>query len=171
MDDSGLWPWILTVTFAGAMVVAMVWDLVTFEIPDTLSVTLVVMALAALFLGGQGWSVISFHLLGGLGAFAFGVVMFSLGQWGGGDVKFMAAVSLWLNGLALIQYLLVAAIAGGVLAVAILVFRRFSLPHAWAERAWLAQLHRADKGLPYGVALGSGGLIMLGPAVAGVIGP
>ncbi len=160
-------PVALTVVFVATMLVAMVWDIATYEIPDTLSLVLVAVGAVAL-LAGQGWGGFAGHALGALGAFAFGVLMFALGQWGGGDVKFMAASSLWLGWPVLIGYLFWVAIAGGVLGVAVLAFRRFRLPEAWAGRPWIARLHRAEQGLPYGVALGIGGLVMLRPAVASV---
>ena len=170
MAGSGLWVWVLTVAFAGAMVIAVVWDVATYEIPDTLSVLLVVVGLAGLAAGGQGWSGLAGHGLGALAAFAFGVLMFALGQWGGGDVKFMAATSLWLGWPDLLGYLMVVAVLGGVQALVVLAFRRCRLPAAWARRAWLARLHQVDEGLPYGVALGCGGLLSLSAAVAAVSG-
>ena len=157
----------LTVVFAATMLVAMAWDVATYEIPDTLSVVLVVVGVAAL-LAGPGWAALGGHALTALAAFGFGLAMFALGQWGGGDVKFLAAASLWLGWPFLLGYLLVVAAAGGVLALVILGFRRLPLSDAWAARPWLARLHRAEQGLPYGVALGLGGLAMLRPAVASV---
>ncbi len=159
----------LTVVFGGAMVVVVVWDIATYEIPDTLSLMLVLVGSAAL-LAGQGWGGLGTHVLGALGAFAFGVVMFALGQWGGGDVKFLAATALWLSGPVLFGYILWVTIIGGGLALVVLVFRRFRLPECLAARPWLARLHQADEGLPYGVALGIGGLVMLRPAVITVMG-
>ena len=163
-------PLALTMVFAGTMLVAMVWDIATYEIPDTLSVVLVGVGSAAL-LAGPGWSGFAGHGLVALGAFAFGVAMFALGQWGGGDVKFMTASSLWLGWPVLVGYLFWVAVAGGVLGLVVLAFRRCKLPESWAARPWLARLHRAEQGLPYGVALGIGGLMMLGPAVASVLAP
>lgn len=167
MIATQLVPPALTLVFVATMTVAMVWDLATYEIPDLLSLVLVVVGAAAL-LAGQGWGGLAGHGFAALGAFAFGVAMFALGQWGGGDVKFMAATSLWLGWPALLDYLLVVAVAGGVLALAVLAFRRLKLPPGWAERPWLARLHRAEQGLPYGVALGIGGLAMARPVVVSV---
>ena len=147
----------LSVIFAATMLVAMVWDLASYEIPDTLSVVLLVVGAGAL-LAGPGWEALLGHALGALGAFAFGVAMFAFGQWGGGDVKFLAAASLWLGWPLLAGYLVWVALAGGALALLVLAFRRFGLPDAWAARPWLARLHRSDQGLPYGIALGIGGL-------------
>ena len=160
-------PVILAVVFAATMLVAMGWDVATYEIPDTLSILLLAVGGVALLLG-QGWGGFALHALGALGAFAFGVAMFALGQWGGGDVKFFAAASRWAGWPVLAGYLFWVAVAGGGLALAVLAFRRFNLPEAWAARPWLARLHRAEQGLPYGVALGIGGLVMLRPVVASV---
>ncbi len=165
-----VWPGALTAVFAGAMVVTILWDLARFEIPDTVSVVLIVTGLVAIVASGQGWAGIASHGLGALAAFGFGVLMFALGQWGGGDVKFMAATSLWLGWPTLIVYCVVVSLAGGVLAVVVLIFRRLPLPRSWAGRPWLARLHGSDQGLPYGVALGGGGLLLLRPAVASVLG-
>ncbi len=170
MVATDLCPVTLSALFAGAMVLAAVWDVARFEIPDTLSLVLAVTAAVMLSAAGTGWSGLASHGLGALAAFAFGVLMFALGQWGGGDVKLMTATCLWLGWPALVGYGLVVAVAGGVLAGVVLVFRRLALPAAWAARPWLARLHRADEGLPYGVALGLGGLIYLRPAVASVLG-
>ena len=160
-------PLVLTLVFAATMLVAIVWDIATYEIPDSLSVILLVVGVGAL-LAGQGWSGLVSHALGAAVVFAVGVTMFALGQWGGGDVKFMAASSLWLGWPVLVGYVLWVAIAGGVLGVLVLAFRRWHLPEAWQERPWLARLHRAGQGLPYGVALGAGGLVMLHPAIVSV---
>ena len=168
MTIVGFAPHALTAVFVAIMVVAMVWDFATYEIPDTLSLVLLGVGVLAP-LAGQGWGELGSHLLGALGAFAFGVAMFALGQWGGADVKFMAATALWLGWPVLVGYLLVVAAAGGVLALAVLGFRRFKLPEAWAARPWLARLHRAEQGLPYGVALGIGGLVMIRQAVASMV--
>ncbi|MEI6557570.1 MAG: prepilin peptidase [Rhodospirillaceae bacterium] len=168
MTASSVVPLALGVVFATTMVVAMVWDLATFEIPDTLSLVLLATATLAL-LAGPGWAALAGHAAGALGAFAFGVAMFALGQWGGGDVKFLAAASLWLGWPLLIGYLVWVALAGGALGLLVLAFRRFTRPESWAARPWLARLHRAEQGLPYGVALGIGGLVMLRPAVAGLL--
>lgn len=170
MTGADFWPMALALVFGLTMAVAMVWDIATYELPDTLSVVLVAAALAALVAGGAGWGALFGHVAAALGAFAFGVLMFALGQWGGGDVKFMAATSLWLGWPAVTAYVLAVAVAGGVLALVVLAFRRVRLPAAWEARPWLHRLHRPDQGLPYGVALGCGGLLLLRPAVASVLG-
>jgi prepilin peptidase CpaA len=67
---------------------------------------------------------------------------------GGGDIKLLAALSLWFTPLSYIQMLLVMSLFGGALAVAF-VLRRVILKPATPGR------------LPYGVAIAFGGLWVL----------
>src|SRR4051812_15966085 len=156
----------LTMLFVLVMVVAMAWDATTLEIPDMASVVL-----AAGFLGGAivrdaGLSLILQHIAAGLVLFAAGAGLFRLGVWGGGDVKFMAAISLWFGWGGLPAWLFMVALAGGVLALAILVLRNtVATPAPWWP-GWLNRLHRQDEGIPYGIALGAGGLLVLDQATA-----
>lgn len=66
---------------------------------------------------------------------------------GGGDVKLMAALALWLPPENLITALLVVSIAGGVLGVAMLLLAR----------------HWTEKSVPYGVAIATAGIIAIAP--------
>ncbi len=66
---------------------------------------------------------------------------------GGGDVKLMAALALWLPPEALINALLVVSIAGGVLGLIMLFFAR-----RWTE-----------KSVPYGVAIAIAGVLAVAP--------
>ena len=156
----------LTMLFVLVMVVAMAWDAATLEIPDMASVVL-----AAGFLGGAivrdaGLSLILQHMAAGLALFAVGAGLFRLGVWGGGDVKFMAATGLWFGWSGLPAWLFMVALAGGVLALAILVLRHaVAAPAPWWP-GWLNRLHRRDEGIPYGIALGAGGLLVLDRATA-----
>jgi len=60
----------------------------------------------------------------------------------------------------MLGYLLVASILGGVLTLLLLWFRSMPLPPVLFARAWIARLHDRRAGIPYGVALGLGGLWM-----------
>jgi len=81
--------------------------------------------------------------------FALFVGAFALGQMGGGDVKMIGALALWLAPAGLVRMLMVMAIAGGALTVAFLIENR---------------LRRGDKAaieVPYGVAIALAGLLAL----------
>jgi prepilin peptidase CpaA len=66
---------------------------------------------------------------------------------GGGDVKLMAALALWLPPASLINALLIVSIAGGVLGLAMLLLAR-----RWTE-----------KSVPYGVAIAIAGIAAIAP--------
>ena len=66
---------------------------------------------------------------------------------GGGDVKLMAALALWLPPENLIKALLVVSIVGGVLGLAMLFLAR-----RWTE-----------KSVPYGVAIAIAGIVATAP--------
>src|ERR1041385_2117068 len=71
------------------------------------------------------------------------------GEVGGGDAKLAAAVSLWFGFDHLMQYLIDAALLGGVLTFAIINFRLVPLPPRIEQWAWVARLHEKKGGVPY----------------------
>jgi prepilin peptidase CpaA len=74
----------------------------------------------------------------------FGAI-FAFGGMGGGDVKLIVALALWLPVMALADMLLVMAIAGGVLTILMLGWHR-----------WRRAKGRPE--IPYGVAIVAAGL-------------
>lgn len=82
-------------------------------------------------------------------AFAFFVGAFALGQMGGGDVKMIGALALWLAPDGLMRMLMVMAIVGGALTLAFLIESR------------LKRGDRAQIEVPYGVAIAVAGLLAL----------
>jgi prepilin peptidase CpaA len=137
------------------------YDLASFTIPNFLQAALlaafVVFALA-LHLGATA---IGFHLLAGLIGLTLGFALFALGYVGGGDAKLFAAVLLWLGLKDLMPYTLVATVLGGVLSLSLIALRRLPLPAMLARQAWILRLHDSKSGIPYGVALAAGVLVIL----------
>lgn len=84
--------------------------------------------------------------------FALGVAAFAAGGLGGGDVKLLAAVSLFAGPGRIVDFLAVTAIAGGVMGLAILAGAPIGQPAAGPLRA------RLRRDLPYGPAIAAGGL-------------
>jgi prepilin peptidase CpaA len=79
---------------------------------------------------------------------------------GGGDAKLAAATALWLGFSSLLDYLLIAAVAGGVLTLLILLMRACPLPRSALAWAWLSRLYDRKSGVPYGVALALAALVV-----------
>lgn len=138
--------------FAGAM------DLFTMTIPNRISIVLVVAFGVAAAMTGIGWAGLANHIGAGLLMLCVGIGMFALGWLGGGDAKLLAATALWIGFDYLVPYLLVAGIAGGLLAIAILLYRSIMPPLWLARQAWALRLHASRGGIPYGIALAAAGL-------------
>jgi prepilin peptidase CpaA len=151
---------IMLLLFPFAMALAAVWDLLTMKIPNRLSAILAVGYFAAAALAGVPLADIGMHVLCGMAILAATFAMFNFGWIGGGDAKLAAATALWIGWSPLAEYGLSSAIAGGALTLIILMGRRIALPQVLASQAWIARLHNAKTGIPYGIALALGGLIV-----------
>ena len=83
-----------------------------------------------------------------------------MGWVGGGDAKVAAAAALWFGFGHLLDYLLYASLFGGALTLLLLQFRQWPLPYPLAGQAWLIKLHAKESGIPYGIALAIGALMI-----------
>ncbi|MDX2307692.1 MAG: prepilin peptidase [Hyphomicrobium sp.] len=132
-------------------------DVLTLTIPNRISLALIVSFFLAAPLAGMSLETMLMHV----GAFAFilavGIVVFSLGWMGGGDAKLMAAGSLWIGFPLLVPFFAYIAICGGALAVVMLLYRRIPA-EALPGHDWVARLHRAESGIPYGLAIAGGAM-------------
>jgi prepilin peptidase CpaA len=86
--------------------------------------------------------------------------MFALGGLGGGDAKLLTATAVWMGfNVHLIEYVVVSAIVGGALTLAILGYRGSVLATFTSRNLFLRNLADGEGGFPYGIALGIGGLL------------
>src|SRR6202042_97849 len=85
--------------------------------------------------------------------------MFSFGWLGGGDAKLAAATAAWLGWGGIPRHGRAAAPFGGSLTLLLLGLRTVPLPAPLVRVAWLARLHNASAGVPYGIALAAAGLM------------
>ncbi len=137
-------------------------------ISDTLSMTIanrVPVLLLATFalvapLTGMDWTSYGWHFAAGALVLAVTFGLFALGGMGGGDAKLLAATAVWMGlNFNLVSYLLTSAFIGGLLTVAILVYRKSPLAAYTGHSRFLRHFADESVGVPYGVALGLGGLI------------
>lgn len=126
--------------FAAALAAAALCDLRSRTIPNLLPAILLVGFVPAVWAAGVGLGEVAMHVVAAILVFAGAAVLFALRAWGGGDAKLVAAVALWVGVAALPRFVAVMALAGGVLAVIML----------------LLQGRRAK--VPYGVAIAAAGL-------------
>ncbi len=104
-------------------------DLRSRQIPDTLSVCLLALALGstAFRLHAVSWLDLALGAALGLG---IGAILFQLGGFGGGDVKLLASLGAVLGFRDELPVLLYIAIMGGVFATAAHLFRQREYPYA-----------------------------------------
>jgi prepilin peptidase CpaA len=155
----------ISIFFAVLIIYAAVSDTLTMTIPNRISLLLAGgFIVAALFAGLSGEQVL-FSFAGGLAVLALGFTCFAFGWIGGGDAKLATAAALWLGFDHVLEYLLLAMMGGGILAIAILAMRSVPLPGFALGWTWLNRLHDRANGVPYGVAL-AGAALMIYPTTA-----
>jgi prepilin peptidase CpaA len=135
-------------------------DLLTMTISNRVSLALVAGFLVLAPLGGMGLDDFLMHLGAGAAVLAVAFACFAIGQVGGGDAKVAAAVGLWFGFGHLLDWLVYASLFGGALTVLLLMFRQWPLPYPLAGQAWLNKLHDKNSGVPYGIALAIGALMV-----------
>ena len=92
---------------------------------------------------------VALQLAVALGAFAILAGLFALRMMGGGDVKLLTALALWIQPIPFLQLLIVMALVGGVLTIVM--------------GAWHFMRRQRDRlAVPYGVAIAIGGLWVVG---------
>jgi prepilin peptidase CpaA len=111
-------------------------------------------------LSGMGFYDLLSHIGAGAAVLVAAFACFAMGWVGGGDAKIAAAAALWFGFGHLLNYLVYASLFGGALTLLLLQFRQWPLPYPFAGQAWLTRLHAKESGIPYGIALAIGALMV-----------
>ena len=135
-------------------------DLFTMTISNRISLALVVGFLVLALFGGMGMHDFLMHLGAGAAVLVVAFACFAMGWVGGGDAKVAAAVALWFGFDHLLNYLVYASLFGGALTLLLIYIREWPLPAPLTGQAWLLRLHDKQSGIPYGIALALGALII-----------
>ena len=146
--------------FPALMAFAAASDLFTMTISNRVSLALVAGFMVLALLSGMGLYDILLHLAAGACILAVAFGCFAMGWVGGGDAKVAAGAALWFGFGHLMNYLVYASLFGGVLTLLLLQFRQWPLPYALAGQTWLLRLHAKESGIPYGIALAIGALMI-----------
>jgi prepilin peptidase CpaA len=145
--------------FAGLMVVAAVEDIRRLVIPNVIVLGLCV--LWPLQLASSSTISVSASIgavLCAAAVFGAGALLFSRGLMGGGDVKLLAAAALWAGPATTPALLVVTAVLGGMLAIAMLSPLAVRVVFAPAAAGTLKGIR-----VPYGVAIAGASLIVTIP--------
>jgi prepilin peptidase CpaA len=161
-DPSLSAPWsveIAEAAFVGLLGAAALTDMWNRRIPNIIPLLLAVAFPITLAVFGlpPDWL---FHLVGAGVVLALGVVLFNRGLLGGGDVKLLAAATLWYGFDRLPIFLFAVSIAGGALGLVTIIAKlaRNVIP-SLASRGTSSRPLRGME-IPYGVAIAAGGIIV-----------
>ena len=140
----------LSTAFLGALALmlalAAIGDVRRREIPNWLNGAIALLAIPFWWsIGLSPWPDMALHLAVALGVFALFALLFHFGLMGGGDVKMMGALALWLPAGLVLKVLIIMSIAGGALTLAMIARQRLAKSQGQIE-------------VPYGVAIAFAGL-------------
>jgi prepilin peptidase CpaA len=145
----GGFSWILIAILAAALAAAAFRDWQSRTIPNWLNAAIALLAIPFWWASGLSlWPDIGLQLIVAATVFGLFTLAFAAGAMGGGDVKMVAAVALWLPPLAVMKLLVVMSIAGGLLTIVMLVAHRMAKSAGQPE-------------IPYGIAIAFAGFWML----------
>ncbi len=151
--------------FVGLLCLAALTDLQEYRIPNSITMAIAALYPAYALLPGAEADVLGAVLLAAA-VLAIGTGLFALGVLGGGDVKLIAAVTLWIGPAGFLEFLLIMAICGGVIGLAQSSQWRFGLAQFAAdhgEDGFARTLIGRD--VPYAVAIVIATLVVM-PAPA-----
>jgi prepilin peptidase CpaA len=146
--------------FPALMAFAAASDLFTMTISNRVSLALALGFVALALLSGMGLYDLLSHIGAGAAVLVVAFGFFAMGWVGGGDAKVAAAAALWFGFGHLLNYLVYASLFGGALTLLLLQFRQWPLPYPFAGQVWLTRLHAKESGIPYGIALAIGALMV-----------
>jgi prepilin peptidase CpaA len=145
--------WLSSACLVGLLLllaVAAVGDARRLTIPNGLCAAVALLALPYWWASGAGfWPGFAWQAGFALAVLAGLAILFAFGLMGGGDVKLLAALALWLPARDYVEMMMWVAVAGGLLTLALLI------RHRAARRAG-----RPD--IPYGLAIAAGAALTLG---------
>jgi prepilin peptidase CpaA len=141
----------LAVAILGAMlIVAATGDLRTRTIPNWLNAAIALTAIPFwIFSGLSFWPEMVTQIGVAMIVFLLFAIAFRFGAMGGGDVKMVAALALWLPAGAVLKLLVIMSLAGGALTLVMLLRHRLAKSGGQLE-------------IPYGVAIAFGGFWLIG---------
>ena len=158
------------IVFLGLSTHAAFSDVARYRIANWISLAILADFIFIAAIAGLSGAIDPWVIVGRLGAGAVmliaGFALFAAGLFGGGDAKLIAASALWFGWSGLFRYVVLVALIGGLLALIILVLRRFVQSPAGRGPEWLNKLRSGDHGIPYGVAIAAASWLMFCPLVS-----
>ena len=149
---------ILVCIFLLVLLTGSIYDLKSFEIPNYVVLVATFLFFPVALSEHMSLPEIFLHILAGGVVLLVGFVLYSFNFIGAGDAKLLAASSIWFGFAELPIFLCIVAMVGGFLSLLLIIFRKVTLPAAWAQVGWIQNLYK-EKGVPYGVAISAGAIL------------
>lgn len=151
---------LIFVVFPFCMLFAAISDMLSMTIANRVPVLLLAVFAVVAPLTGMDWATYGWHFAAGALVLAVTFGLFALGGMGGGDAKLLAGTAVWMGFTPhLVEYLVISTFIGGLLTLAILLYRKSPLAIYTSHNPFLRHFADDTTGIPYGIALGIGGLL------------
>lgn len=151
---------IVLILFILLMLTAAVSDLRSYRLPNWLVAAVASLFIVAAAATGMPLSLALWHGLAGVLVLIAGFGLFTAGVIGGGDAKLLAAVALWIGWTKLATFIFYTALAGGALAIVMLIWEFFrlhvELTAGNPNSSLIKRITSLKPDLPYGVAIAAG---------------
>jgi len=143
--QGGFFSYGLLAALAIALIFAAVTDLQRRQIDNWLNAGIALAAPLFWLASGQGIVDVGFHIVIALVIFTLLAVLFAFGAMGGGDVKLLTALALWIDPISFVKLLVIMSVFGGLLTLVMVV-----LHHVRKRQGRIA--------VPYGIAISFAGI-------------
>jgi prepilin peptidase CpaA len=141
------------------MIIAGAGDALSLRIPNWLTLAIVAAFFPLAWATGMPLEVFGLHVLTGVFFFVMGFLLFSVGLFGGGDAKLLAAAALWFGTAQALPFLVFTILAGGVLALLVGIWSMISMDWEIREVSWSTKLRTLRPNVPYGYAFAIGAIL------------
>jgi prepilin peptidase CpaA len=148
------------ILFPMLMVFAAFSDLLTMTIPNRISLVLILLYFILAACLGSDWQTIGLHVFAGVLVLAIALLAYLPGWIGGGDAKLVGAIALWIGWEHLLDYGIMASLAGGLLTLVVLAIASLDFSPELNALPCVRLVAKKVNCVPYGVALAIGGLLV-----------
>lgn len=145
--------------FPALLILAGIFDCLTLKIPNWLTATVALLFFPAALLTGMPGKEYIIHIASALIVLAACFGLYAAGLFGAGDAKLMAAAALWFGWPASMPFIIYTVLAGGALAIIVLVWNLVRTDQELRGHSWVSRFERYKPSVPYGVAIAAGAVL------------
>lgn len=146
--------------FATLMIVAGIGDALSLRIPNLLNQIILISFFPLAWAAGMPLEIFGLHILTCIVLLIIGFLFFSANVIGGGDAKLLATAGLWIGPMQAAPFLAQTVIAGGVLALIVLIGARISSTWQIYDGPFSSKVAGFRPQIPYGYAFAIGAILV-----------